>query len=178
MANRSWATTASPSWATRSPCRFRKAMGGMIIGFDQGFTGMKIGGKRRIFIPWQLAYGTRRSRTMTPAHPGIPAKSDLIFDVELVEVNEMPPMQVRPPMGGMRPDARRPTPSRRSGSTAEYACSGSSSSCGNTQRLLRLRTRLQPPRLRQLRMHPLHRRPRRHLRQLRQLRRASSPQPK
>jgi peptidylprolyl isomerase len=85
------------------PMPFPQGMGGTIIGFDQGFAGMKVGGKRRIFIPWQMAYGTRAIPDHGPDHPGIPAKTDLIFDVELVEVSEMPPMQVRPPMGGMRP---------------------------------------------------------------------------
>ena len=61
-------------------------MGRVIPGFDYGLEGMKIGGKRRIFIPWQMAYGTARSRPSRPpglTGPGIPAKSDLIFDVEL-----------------------------------------------------------------------------------------------
>ncbi len=92
-----------PKLGDPQPMPFPQGMGGTIIGFDQGFTGMRIGGKRRIFIPWQLAYGTRTIPDHDADHPGIPAKSDLIFDVELVEVNEMPPMQVRPPMGGMRP---------------------------------------------------------------------------
>jgi len=87
---------------------------GIIVGFEQGFTNMKVGGKRRIFIPWQLAYGTRTIPDHDPEHPGIPAKSDLIFDVELVEVGEMPPMpapmQAHPPMGGARPMPGGPRP--------------------------------------------------------------------
>jgi peptidylprolyl isomerase len=77
-------------------------MGGTIIGFDQGFAGMKVGGQRRIFIPWQMGYGTRTMPDRGAGHPGIPAKSDLIFDVELVDVTEVPPPQARP---GMRPGA-------------------------------------------------------------------------
>ena len=41
------------------PMTFPQGMGRLIPGFDQGFHGMKVGGKRRLFIPWQLAYGTR-----------------------------------------------------------------------------------------------------------------------
>jgi hypothetical protein len=68
---------------------------------------MKIGGKRRIFIPWQMAYGTRAipdrpERPGSPASPGIPAKSDLIFDVELVDVTDAP-QPPHPPMPANRP---------------------------------------------------------------------------
>ncbi len=86
-------------------------VGGTIVGFDQGFAGMKVGGKRRIFIPWQLAYGTHDIAARGPEHPGIPAKSDLIFDVELVGMSEMPPPQPRPGPGmapGMHPQGARP----------------------------------------------------------------------
>ena len=57
----------------------------VITGWDQGFAGMKVGGKRRLFIPYQLAYGDA-------GHPPtIPAKSDLIFDIELVSASATPP---------------------------------------------------------------------------------------
>jgi peptidylprolyl isomerase len=92
-----------PKLGDPQPMAFPQGMGGAIAGFDQGFAGMKVNGKRRIFIPWQLAYGTRALPEHAPDFPGIPAKSDLIFDVELVEVSEIPPMPARPPMGGMRP---------------------------------------------------------------------------
>jgi peptidylprolyl isomerase len=80
------------------PIQFPQGRGRVIPGWDQGFEGMKIGGKRRIFIPWQLAYGAN-------GHPpAIPAKSDLVFDVELVAVDEMP----APGMPGGRPMPPRP----------------------------------------------------------------------
>ena len=90
-----------PKLGDPQPMAFPQGMGGAIPGFDQGFAGMKVKGKRRIFIPWQLAYGTRALPEHAPDFPGIPAKSDLIFDVELVEVSDIPPMPARPPMGGM-----------------------------------------------------------------------------
>ncbi len=92
-----------PKQGPVQPMPFPQGMGGTITGFDQAFAGMRIGGKRRIFIPWQLAYGTRAMPDRGPDHPGIPAKSDLIFDVELVEVTDLPPM---PNHGGMMPGMR------------------------------------------------------------------------
>jgi peptidylprolyl isomerase len=77
------------------PLVFPQGMGRLIPGFDYGVMGMHVGGKRRLFIPWQMAYGTR-SVPDRPDHPGIPSKSDLIFDVELIEVGEMPAPTPRP----------------------------------------------------------------------------------
>jgi peptidylprolyl isomerase len=90
-----------PKQEAGQPIRFIQGMGRVIPGWDLGFDGMKIGGKRRLFIPWQLAYGAKGRPGPDPAHPGVPAKADLIFDVELLKVTEMPPMPNRPPMGGM-----------------------------------------------------------------------------
>jgi len=89
-----------PKVGPPQPMAFPQGMGRLIPGFDQGFAGMKIGGKRRLFIPWQLAYGIRAIPDHGPDHPGIPAKSDLIFDVELVDVTDMPAQPQRPGMGG------------------------------------------------------------------------------
>ena len=60
------------------PITFQQGAHRVISGWDQGFTGMRVGGKRRLFIPYQLAYGDQ-------GHPPvIPPQSDLIFDIELV----------------------------------------------------------------------------------------------
>jgi FKBP-type peptidyl-prolyl cis-trans isomerase FkpA len=61
------------------PIDFQLGAGQVIKGWDQGVTGMKVGGKRTLIIPSDLAYGAR-------AQPGIPANSALIFDVELMDV--------------------------------------------------------------------------------------------
>jgi peptidylprolyl isomerase len=97
-----------PETGPPQPMSFPQGMGRLIPGFDQGFAGMKIGGKRRLFIPWQLAYGIREIPDHGPGHPGIPAKSDLIFDVELVDVADMPAPPARPGMGG--PPGTHPMP--------------------------------------------------------------------
>lgn len=89
------------------PIIFPQGFGRVIPGWDQGFNGMRIGGKRRLFIPWQLAYGAKGRPGPDAAHPGIPPKADLIFDVELVDVMDMPQ---RPPMGMPMPQRRPATP--------------------------------------------------------------------
>jgi peptidylprolyl isomerase len=63
----------------------------VIQGMDSGFEGMHIGGKRRLFIPYQLAYGEKGRPPM------IPAKSMLIFDVELVSQSDTEPKPPQPP---------------------------------------------------------------------------------
>lgn len=53
--------------------------GRVIKGWDQGLMGMKVGGKRTLFVPAHLGYG---ERTMGAIPPG----SDLRFEIELLEV--------------------------------------------------------------------------------------------
>lgn len=85
-----------PKMNDGQPISFPQGFGRVIPGFDQGFTGMKVGGKRRLFIPWQLAYGARGRPGPNAANPGIPPKADLIFDIELVDVSDMqmPPQRL------------------------------------------------------------------------------------
>lgn len=92
-----------PKLGEVQPISFPQGFGRVIPGFDQGFTGMKVGGKRRLFIPWQLAYGARGRPGPDPAHPGIPPKADLIFDIELVDVSEMQMPANHPGMMPVRP---------------------------------------------------------------------------
>ena len=68
------------SSAGREPLEFTVGRGQVIKGWDQGVQGMKIGGKRTLIIPAELAYGARAMGN------DIPANSALIFDVELVGV--------------------------------------------------------------------------------------------
>ena len=65
------------------PIRFEQGKRRVIAGWDAGFEGMRVGGRRRLFIPYQLAYGVR-------GRGPIPPKAELIFDVELVGVAPAP----------------------------------------------------------------------------------------
>ena len=70
----------------------------MIAGWDLGFQGMKVGGSRRLIIPWQLAYGEKGRL------PTIPEKATLIFDVELMQVADtMPRADGAPRPAGQAP---------------------------------------------------------------------------
>jgi peptidylprolyl isomerase len=66
------------------PLSFEQGKRKVIAGWDSGFEGMRVGGKRRLLIPYQLAYGEK-------GRGKIPPKADLIFDVELIDVKEPPP---------------------------------------------------------------------------------------
>lgn len=68
----------------KEPFQFVQGRRQVIPGFDAAFEGMKVGGKRRVFIPYELAYGELGKGP-------IPPKSELIFDVELLAVKDAPP---------------------------------------------------------------------------------------
>jgi FKBP-type peptidyl-prolyl cis-trans isomerase len=58
--------------------------GEVIPGWDEGIPGMKLGGRRKLIIPYQLAYGEQGQEG------SIPPRATLIFIVELVEINPTP----------------------------------------------------------------------------------------
>jgi FKBP-type peptidyl-prolyl cis-trans isomerase len=62
------------------PFEFTLGQGMVIKGWDEGVVGMKKGGKRKLTIPSDKAYG----KTGSP--PKIPPDAPLVFDVELVEI--------------------------------------------------------------------------------------------
>ena len=69
------------SWNRNQPFQFTLGEGQVIAGWDDGVVGMKVGGRRELIIPADLAYGAN-----APAGSGIAPNDTLIFVVDLVKV--------------------------------------------------------------------------------------------
>src|SRR5690606_16584199 len=74
-------TEFDTSWDGGEPFSFEIGGGRVIPGFEQGTTGMKVGGRRAITIPASLAYGA------AGAPPSIPPDATLVFVVDLLAVS-------------------------------------------------------------------------------------------
>jgi peptidylprolyl isomerase len=100
-----------PNGRPRTPIAFAQGARRVIVGWDVGFEGMRVGAQRRLFIPYQLAYGERGRP------PVIPPKAELIFDVELMAVADTlatpegaPPRPGQPPQCPTWDAASNPAP--------------------------------------------------------------------
>lgn len=69
------------SFKRNQPFSFKIGIGQVIQGWDEGVMSMKVGEKRRLFIPSNLGYGSRGAGNV------IPANANLIFDVELISIS-------------------------------------------------------------------------------------------
>jgi peptidylprolyl isomerase len=69
------------SWSRNEPFPFALGAGEVIPGWDQGVEGMKVGGRRELIIPPELAYGE------AGAPPAIGPNETLVFVIDLLEVS-------------------------------------------------------------------------------------------
>jgi peptidylprolyl isomerase len=74
-------TEIDSSWGDPQPFQLTLGQGGVIPGWDQGIPGMKVGGRRELTIPPDLAYGPAGQP------PDIPPNATLIFVIDLVSID-------------------------------------------------------------------------------------------
>lgn len=74
-------SNVDPSFGHVQPFQFTLGQNKVINGWELGVLGMKVGEKRKLIIPPELAYGSQ-----SPS-PLIPANSTLIFEIDLLKIN-------------------------------------------------------------------------------------------
>jgi FKBP-type peptidyl-prolyl cis-trans isomerase len=84
------------SYDRNQPAAFQVGVGSLIKGWDEGIPGMKVGGKRKLIVPGDLAYGAAgipardAQGKVIPGQYVIPPNATLIFEVELLDVLPSP----------------------------------------------------------------------------------------
>jgi peptidylprolyl isomerase len=86
-----------PNGSPRTPIGFPVGLRRVIAGWDLGFVNMRVGGQRRLMIPYPLAYGE------AGRPPVIPEKAELIFDLEVMAVADTLPRAESSPQRGPLP---------------------------------------------------------------------------
>ena len=107
-----WLTTGVKFDSSRdrpgNPFTFQLGAKAVILGWDEGIPGMKIGGKRKLILPPALGYGPNAQTDPTTKVVTIPANSTLVFEVELVSLAPGPsPTPIATPTPSPSPS---PTP--------------------------------------------------------------------
>ena len=72
--------TPLPSGQVPPPIAFELGAGSVMAGWEKGLMAMQVGGTRRLFVPYAMAYGA------SGRPPSIPPRTDLVFDIELLAV--------------------------------------------------------------------------------------------
>jgi|SRR5579859_5508501 len=72
-------TQFDSSYQRNNPFETKIGVGYVIRGWDEGIPGMKVGGKRKLIIPYHMGYGKYGT-------DGIPGFATLIFEVELIKI--------------------------------------------------------------------------------------------
>jgi len=89
-----WLTNCKQFDSSRSTGRtsftFQIGQSQVIAGWDEGLLGMKVGGKRKLIIPPDLAYGSQGQTDQTTGASVIPPNATLIFEIELLSVKPGP----------------------------------------------------------------------------------------
>ena len=106
-----WLTNCHQFDSSRSPGRtsftFQIGQSQVIPGWDEGFLGLKVGGKRKLIIPPDLAYGAQGQTDQQTGATVIPANATLVFVVELLSLKPGPSPSPSP----TPPPSPSPTPS-------------------------------------------------------------------
>ncbi|MEP7000475.1 MAG: FKBP-type peptidyl-prolyl cis-trans isomerase [bacterium] len=69
-----------PNGMAVEPVSFAQGAKRVMDAWEVGFSGMRVGGKRRLLVPYQLGYGAKGNP------PAIPSRAALVFDIELMAV--------------------------------------------------------------------------------------------